>query len=84
MERLDVAFANRYLAALDGFRRNEPLSNNILGGMILNVRTDVEELSPWIKFLDQLAPRPRIESLTSVSIKRGPARGRVLLTVSIG
>lgn len=112
MERLDVAFANRYLAALEGFRQNEPLSNcwrvafqtaanywpliiqqlligtnahinfdlgiaaagiapgpdlpglrddfdrinNILDGMILKVRTDVEALSPWIKFLDQLAP----------------------------
>jgi hypothetical protein len=112
MERLDVAFANRYLGALQSFRQNEPLShcwrvafeatsnywpliiqqlligmnahinfdlgiaaaeiapgaelarlrgdfdriNNILGGMILKVRSDVEELSPWIKFLDQLAP----------------------------
>lgn len=112
MERLDVAFANRYLSALESFRQNEPLSscwriafqtasnywpliiqhllvgtnahinfdlgiaaagiapgpelpalrddfnriNNILGGMILKVRTDVEELSPWIKFLDRLAP----------------------------
>lgn len=112
MERLDVAFANRYLTALESFRKNEPLSscwriafqtaskhwpliiqhllvgtnahvnfdlgiaaagispgpelpglhedfnriNDILGGMILKVRKDVEELSPWIKFLDQLAP----------------------------
>ena len=112
MERLDVAFASRYLVALEAFRSNEPLSNcwrvafktageywpliiqqllvgtnahinfdlgiaaasvapgaelaalrpdfdrinDILDGMILKVRTDVEELSPWIKFLDQLAP----------------------------
>lgn len=112
LERLDVAFANRYLAALEGFRQNQPISNcwrvafqtasdywpliiqqllvgtnahvnfdlgiaaagiapgpelpglrgdfdrinDILGGMILKVRTDVEELSPWIKFLDKLAP----------------------------
>jgi Family of unknown function (DUF5995) len=112
MEVLDVAFANRYLVALDSFQRNEPLSrcwriafqaagnywpliiqqlligtnahinfdlgiaaariapgaqlpalrgdfdriNNILGSMILKVRTDVEALSPWIRFLDQLAP----------------------------
>ena len=112
MERLDVAFAGHYLAALQSFRQNEPLSNcwrvafqtaanfwpliiqhlligmnahinfdlgiaaaetapgpkltalredfdrinNILGGMILKVRSEVEELSPWIKFLDQLAP----------------------------
>lgn len=112
MERLDVAFANRYLAALESYRQNEPVSNcwrvafqtasnywpliiqhlligmnahinfdlgiaaagiapgpelpalrsdfdrinDILGGMILKVRSDVEEVSPWIKFLDQLAP----------------------------
>jgi hypothetical protein len=112
MERLDVAFANRYLAAFDSFRQNQPLSNcwrvafqsapntwpliiqhllvgtnahvnfdlgiaaagiaagpelltlredfnrinNILGSMILKVRMDVEELSPWIKFLGQVAP----------------------------
>lgn len=112
MERLDVAFANRYLAALDAFRTSAPLSNcwrlafqtagnywpliiqhlligtnshvnfdlgiaaariapgpelaalrpdfdrinDILDGMILKVRTDVEAVSPWIKFLDQLAP----------------------------
>ncbi len=30
--------------------------NSILGSMILKVRTDVEALSPWIKFLDQLSP----------------------------
>jgi hypothetical protein len=112
MEQLDVAFANRYLGALESFRQNQPLNscwrmafqtasdywpliiqqllvgisahinfdlgiaaagsapgselaglrgdfdhiNNILGSMILKVRKDVEELSPWIKFLDQLAP----------------------------
>ena len=112
MERLDVAFASRYLVALEAFRKNEPLSNcwrvafqtagqywpliiqqllvgtnahinfdlgiaaagvapgaalsalrpdfdrinDILGGMILKVRTDVENLSPWIKFIDQVAP----------------------------
>jgi hypothetical protein len=112
MERLDVAYANRYLAALDSFRQNQPLSscwrvafesaanywpliiqqllvgtnahinfdlgiaaagvapgpdlpslrqdfdriNDILGSMILKVRTDVEALSPWIKFLDSLGP----------------------------
>jgi hypothetical protein len=112
MARLDVAFANGYLGALDSFRQNQPLSrcwlvafqaassywpliiqhfliginahinfdlgiaaahvapgpelptlcadfdriNNILGGMIAKVRTDVEGLSPWIKFLDRLAP----------------------------
>lgn len=112
MERLDVTFANRYIAALESFRRGEPLSkcwltcfqiaskwppiilqhlltgmnahinfdlgiaaqavspgaelpllehdfnqiNAILGSMIIKVRSNVEEVSPWIKFLDTLSP----------------------------
>jgi hypothetical protein len=112
MERLDVAFASRYLVALEAFRKNEPVSNcwrvafqtagnywpliiqhllvgtnahinfdlgiaaaavapgdelaalrpdfnrinDILSGMILKVRTDVESVSPWIKFIGRLAP----------------------------
>lgn len=111
MEQLDVAFANRYLKALDSFRRGEQLSkcwlvsfrlaanwspiilqhlltgmnahinfdlgiaaqtvapgaelaalepdfnriNDILGGMIIKVRSDIEEVSPWIKLLDRYA-----------------------------
>src|SRR5258708_13760064 len=30
--------------------------NAILGAMVAKVRTDVEEVSPWINFLDRLAP----------------------------
>ncbi len=112
MERLDVTFANRYLAALDSFRHGAQPSkcwrvsfeaaatwppiilqhlllgmnahinfdlgiaaqevapgaqlpalehdfnqiNNILGGMVVKVRSDVEAVSPWIKFLDQIDP----------------------------
>ncbi len=112
MEKLDVTFANRYLAAVGSFRRGEPLSkcylvsfqladrwppiilqhllssmnahinfdlgiaaqavapgselaslehdfnviNGILGGMIAKVRSDVEEVSPWIKLLDRIDP----------------------------
>jgi hypothetical protein len=112
MEKLDVAFANRYLAALESFRKGEPLSkcwlrcfqiagtwrpiilqhlltgmnahinfdlgiaaqsvapgaqlpslehdfnqiNAILGSMIVKVRSNVEEVSPWIGFLDTLCP----------------------------
>jgi hypothetical protein len=111
MEKLDVTFANRYLAALGSFRRQEPLSkcwlasfqiaatwspiilqhlltgtnahvnfdlgiaaqavapgselaslehdfnqiNDILSNMIIKVRSDIEEVSPWIKLLDQYA-----------------------------
>src|SRR5882672_6283392 len=105
MEKLDVTFANGYLAALDSFRNGKPLRkcwlvsfqmaakwepiilqhlltgmnahinfdlgvaaqavapgaelaslehdfnqiNNVLGGMIIKVRSDIEEVSPWIK-----------------------------------
>jgi hypothetical protein len=112
MEKLDVTFANRYLAALQSFRRGEPLSrcwlvafkltsawppiilqhlligmnahinfdlgiaaqavapgaelpslehdfnviNGILASLIVKVRSDVEEVSPWIKFLDRIDP----------------------------
>ena len=112
LEKLDVTFANGYLAALDAFRNGRPLSkcwlvsfqmaaqwppiilqhlltglnahinfdlgiaaqavapgvelaslehdfnqiNAILGAMVAKVRSDVEEVSPWINFLDRLAP----------------------------
>jgi uncharacterized protein DUF5995 len=112
MEKLDVTFANGYLAALDGFLNGRPLRkcwlvsfqmvakwppiilqhlltgmnahinfdlgiaaqavapgaelaslehdfnqiNNILGAMVAKVRTDVEEVSPWIKLLDAIDP----------------------------
>lgn len=117
MARLDVTFANRFLAAYDSYRRGERPSrcwlvafeaaatwppiilqhlllginahinfdlgiaaqqvapgaallslqhdfdqiNNILGGMIVKVRSDVEEVSPWIKYLDQINPRAEDE-----------------------
>ncbi len=136
MERLDVAFANRYLAALEAFRLNEPLSNcwhvafqtaanywpliiqqllvgtnahinfdlgiaaagiasgpglaalrddfdrinNILGGMILKVRTDVEELSPWIKFLDQLAPTAE-DRIINFSLNKARASAWLVATM---
>lgn len=112
MERLDVTFANRYLAALESFRNGQPLSqcwlkcfqiantwppiilqhlltgmnahinfdlgiaaqsvapgaelaslehdfnqiNAILGSMVVRVRSNVEAVSPWIRFLDTLCP----------------------------
>jgi hypothetical protein len=112
MEKLDVAFATRYLTALDSFRRGDPLSkcwlvcfrlaaqwrpivlqqllvamnahinfdlgiaaqtaapgaelvtlkndfdviNGILGGMIVKVQRNIEDVSPWIKFLDHIDP----------------------------
>jgi hypothetical protein len=136
MERLDVAFANRYLAALESFRQNEPLSNcwriafqtasnywpliiqhlligtnahinfdlgiaaaeiapgpelpalrhdfdrinDILGGMILKVRTDVEKLSPWIKFLDQLAPTAE-DTIINFSLNKARASAWLVATM---
>jgi len=112
MEKLDVTFADRYLAALNSFRQGQPCSrcwltcfrlastwppiilqhlltgmnahinfdlgiaaqavapgaalpslehdfnviNGILAGMVARVRSNVEELSPWIKLLDTIDP----------------------------
>lgn len=112
MERLDVIFANRYLAALDSFHQGMQPSkcwlvpfqlaatsspiilqhlltginahinfdlgiaaqqaapgaqlpslrhdfeqiNNILGSMVVKVRSDVGAVSPWIGFLDRIDP----------------------------
>jgi len=136
MERLDVAFANRYLAAMEGFRQHQPLSscwrvafqtaanywpliiqqllvgtnalvnfdlgiaaagiapgselaafhddfdriNNILDAMILKVRTDVEELSPWIKFLDQLAPTAE-DRIINFSLNKARASAWLVATM---
>jgi hypothetical protein len=136
MERLDVAFANRYLAALESFRQNQPVSNcwrvafetasnywpliiqhllvgtnahinfdlgiaaagiapgaqlptlhedfdrinNILGGMILKVRTDVEGLSPWIKFLDQLVPTAE-DKIINFSLNKARASAWLVATM---
>jgi hypothetical protein len=111
MEKLDVTFANRYLAAFQAFRAGQNASNcwlvafqtannwgpiilqqlligmnahinfdlgiaaqavapgnvlpslehdfnqinNILGGMINKVRSDIEKVSPWIRLLDRYA-----------------------------
>ncbi|MBC8029594.1 MAG: hypothetical protein H7Z16_05740 [Pyrinomonadaceae bacterium] len=136
MERLDVAFANRYLAALESFRRDDPLSvcwrvafqtagnywplilqhlligmnahinfdlgiaaatiapgpelpalrgdfdriNNILGGMILKVRSNVEELSPWIRFLDRLAPTTE-DRIINFSLNKARASAWLVATM---
>jgi hypothetical protein len=136
MERLDVAFANRYLAALESFQQKQPLSscwrvafqaasnywpliiqhlligtnahvnfdlgiaaagiapgaelptlredfnriNNILGSMILKVRTDVGELSPWIKFLDQLAPTAE-DRIINFSLNKARASAWLVATM---
>jgi hypothetical protein len=128
MERFDVIFARRYLAAYEAFRRGERPSrcwqvsfsaassrwpivlqhlllginahinldlgvaaaevapgaelqslrpdfdriNNILGGMVLQVRTNVGAVSPWIYFLDMLAD-DRAEDRV-INFKLGRAR----------
>ena len=136
MERFDVAFANRYLAALGSFRQNQPLSNcwriafqtnssywpliiqqllvgtnahinfdlgiaaagiapgpelptlradfdrinTILGSMILKVRTDIEELSPWIKFLDRLVPTSE-DTVINFSLNKARASAWLVATL---
>jgi hypothetical protein len=113
MERLDVAFANRYIAALESFLRHEQPSkcwfvsfeaaaawsplivqhlllgmnahinfdlgiaaaetcpgdqlpslktdfnriNMILGGMLVKVKENIEQLSPWIRLIDRIDPQ---------------------------
>jgi hypothetical protein len=136
MEKLDVTFANRYLAALESFRDGRPLSkcwlasfriaatwppiilqhllsgmnahinfdlgiaaqsvapgselaalqndfnqiNNILGGMIIKVRSDIEEVSPWIKLLDRYASQSE-DRLINFSL--GKARASAWLVANM-
>jgi hypothetical protein len=136
MERFDVAFANRYLAALGSFRQNQPLSNcwriafetnsrywpliiqqllvgtnahinfdlgiaaagiapgaelptlradfdrinTILSSMILKVRTDIEGLSPWIKFIDRLAPTTE-DTIVNFSLNKARASAWLVATL---
>jgi hypothetical protein len=126
MERLDVAFASRYLAAYESFRRNEQLSkcwlvafnaastwppiilqhlllgmnahinfdlgiaaaevapgdqlpslkrdfdqiNNILSGMIAKVRSNVDELSPWINLLNRLVDDKAEDLIINFSLNK--------------
>jgi len=125
VERLDVAFANRYLTALESFQRGQHPSlcwlvsfkaassrrplilqhlllginahinfdlgiaaaeiapgaqlpalkhdfeqiNNILGGMLNKVRANVDELSPWIDFLDNFETQ-RQDKLINFSLTK--------------
>jgi hypothetical protein len=136
MERLDVTFANRYLAALVSFERGEPLSkcwlasfqiaktwppiilqhlltgmnahinfdlgiaaqavapgselpalepdfnliNDILGSMIVKVRSDIEELSPWIRLLDRYGSQTE-DRLVNFSL--GKARASAWLVANM-
>jgi hypothetical protein len=126
MERLDVTFANRYLDALDTFRRGAEPSrcwmvsfraaekwrpiilqhlllgmnahinldlgvaaaevcpgeqlptlkndfdaiNGLLAGMLDKVQEDIEELSPWIRFLDRLGDDRVEDAVINFSISR--------------
>lgn len=125
MERLDVTFANRYLAALEQFHRGEPPSrcwgvafdaavrwrplilqqllvgmnahinfdlaiaaaevcpgdqlpslkhdfneiNAILAGLVNQVIDEINEVSPWIKFLDQI-DRSADDAIINFSMSR--------------
>lgn len=127
MERLDVTFANRYLAAFEGHQAGLPVSrcwlvsfeaagdwwpiilqhlllgmnahinldlgvaaaetspgaslaglrkdfdsiNALLAGMLAKVQHDIEELSPWIKFVDSISDTDKIEdAVINFSITR--------------
>jgi hypothetical protein len=126
MERLDVAFANRYLSALESFLRGEPPTlcwlvsfqaanlwspiilqhlllgmnahinydlgiaaaeiapgnqlpalqgdfnriNTILGGMVNRVRANVDELSPWINFVDRIVPLTKEDRIINFSMEK--------------
>jgi hypothetical protein len=43
-------------AELDSLKNDFNIINGVLGGMIVKVRSNVEEVSPWIKFLDRIDP----------------------------
>ena len=42
---------------LTSLRNDFDQINNILGSMVIKVRSDIEQVSPWIKFLDQFNPK---------------------------
>ena len=67
-------------AQLPALRQDFDRINDILGGMILKVRTDVEELSPWIRFLDQLAPMTE-DRIINFSLNKARASAWLVATM---
>lgn len=67
-------------AELPTLREDFNRINNILGSIILKVRTDVEELSPWIKFLDQLAPTAE-DRIINFSLNKAGASAWLVATM---
>ncbi len=131
-----MAFASRYIVALDAFQNKQPLSkcwftafktaaeywplivqqllagtnahinfdlgiaaagvapgpglsalrpdfdriNDILGSMILTVRSDIEELSPWFKFIGQFSPATE-DRLINFSLGKSRASAWLVATM---
>jgi hypothetical protein len=49
--------------------------NNILAALVGQVESEINEVSPWINFLDHIDPRPTQPSSTLVWTKLERARG---------
>ena len=67
-------------AQLDSLKNDFDVINGILGGMIVKVRSDVEAVSPWIKFLDRIDP-PGEDALINFSL--GKARASAWLVANM-
>src|SRR6185295_6567180 len=65
---------------LPGLREDFNRINDILGRMILKVRSDVEELSPWIRYLDKLAPTAE-DRIINFSLSKARASAWLVATM---
>ena len=54
--------------------------NTILGSMISKVRTDIEGVSPWIKFIDRLAPTHE-DTIINFSLNKARASAWLVATL---
>jgi len=67
-------------ANLDSLKNDFGIINGILGGMIVKVRSDIEEVSPWIRFLDRIDPSGE-DALINFSL--GKARASAWLVANM-
>ena len=72
---LDLGIAAQSVAPgaqLDSLKNDFDVINEILGGMIVKVRSDIEEVSPWIRFLDHIDPSGE-DALINFSLSKARA-----------